>query len=98
MSLTGKQKRNLGHLLFWLLVVCMIGAGAFGIASIATGSQPAAATPKAPPVPQVNAQHYEQINTANDNTVDHYCVGSDGMWFGYYSGQFAVMKDDPLCR
>jgi hypothetical protein len=97
-TLTRHQKRNLQNLGIIALCVCIAGAVVFGLVLLfsSLGSTQATVNPPAPP--QVNARNFEQINTANDETVDHYCVGKDGLFFGQSTGDFSVAVNDPLCK
>jgi uncharacterized membrane protein YagU involved in acid resistance len=96
MNLTKKQKKDLGNTAFFTVVAAvLVGLVIWGTVTLL--SSPAKAV-NTPPVPQVNASRFEQINTSNDNTTDHYCLGKEGFFFGPNSGDFAVIKDDPLCH
>lgn len=95
MTLTRNQSRNVWVTILSSVVVCLIGVLVW---LVVTWPGDAAAAPSVP-VPQLNAKQYENINTGNDGSVDHYCVGSTGMWYEQQNPYtFTVEGNDPLCR
>lgn len=94
MTLTKRQKTAAFHAVLVSIVVCVIGALCFTVVNIMT--QPAAAQPD---IRTVNTQRYEQVHLGNnDGTVDHFCLGTTGIWYGPNNGDFAVEAGDPQCR
>lgn len=97
MKLTKEQKRNLGNLIWGVLVAGVVSFAVWGMILLAHSlNTPAQAN--TPPVPQVNSSRYEQINTPNDGTVDHSCIGKDGLFFGVNTGDFTAVANNPLCH
>lgn len=94
--LTKRQKHNIVTTLLIGVVCVVLGCVCYAIAAV--WPSPSQATVQAPPTPQVSASRFEQINTVNDGTFDHNCVGHEGMWIGPDTGDFSVVPNDPLCR
>lgn len=98
MALSKKQKGNLG--LTALISGAMILVGVMiwvCVLAMQQDSVSAAQTKQQQP-PQVGTSRYEQINTFHDGTVDHYCLGGEGFYFGAGAGDFAVIPNDPGCK
>lgn len=94
MNLTKKQKNVMVFVMLTSVAVCVIGALCFTIVNVMT--RPAAAQPD---IRTVNTQRYEQVSLGNnDGTVDHFCLGTTGIWYGPNNGDFAVEAGDPQCR
>ena len=98
MTLTRKQQRVAFNLIVSSIIAVVFGL--FGLVCWALASSlaqpPASAQPN---VHTVNTQRYEKISLGNDDgTVDHFCLGTTGLWYGPNSGDFAVVAGDPLCR
>jgi hypothetical protein len=97
MSLTKRQKTNLWITALWCGIAGVLGTLIFVLVGVLS-TPTAAAVVKTPSIPSVNASRFEQIHTGdNEGTVDHFCVGHDGLFFGQYTGEFSVIRDDPLC-
>lgn len=85
MTLTRKQKNVLLNIISGVLVATVIGLLCYAAATPGTRT--------------VNVQRYEKINLGNDDgTVDHFCLGTTGIWMGPNSSDFAVLAGDPQCR
>lgn len=99
MRLTWKQKHNLGVLAMWVVGVCALGAGIFGLVALYQSmDHPAAVAPAPVAYRQVTANKYEQINFSNDPTLDHYCIGSEGFFWDQDTENVVVTPNDSLCK
>jgi hypothetical protein len=90
---TRKQRSVALNAILVSIVACVLGA--LGYMIVTALQQPAQAQPN---IPIVNTRGYEQVKTVNDGIIDHYCLGTTGIWFGSNSQQFAVEAGDPQCR
>jgi hypothetical protein len=93
-TLTKKQKSAAATAILFSGAACLLSVLGWVIVTVL--QQPAQAQPH---VTTVNAQRYERISLGNDDgTVDHFCLGTTGVWYGPNSSDFTVQAGDPLCR
>lgn len=101
MVLTYRQKdhlRILGYCAAAAVVIAGLIVGLIFLVGAMDQQMAAPAVQQPPPPPQVNSRDYVQVNTANDGTVDRYCVGSDGYYFSQNIETMTVTANDPACK